>query len=134
MLDLQPRVHLDEVEASVGEEELERSGAAIADRFAGAARRLLHLLPELRRDGRRRRLLDHLLVSALNRAVALAERQNGAVAVADDLDLDVPGIDESLLGVEAVIAERGAGLRRRGSKRSLQLVRSRNEPHAATTA
>ena len=35
MLDLQPRVHLDEIELVVLIEELERAGAAIADLAAG---------------------------------------------------------------------------------------------------
>ena len=90
MLDLKARVQLDEVEAPVGaEQELEGACVAIAD---GAARTLggsLHLLAGLGRQRSRRRLLDQLLVAALDRAFALAERQHVAVVVADDLDLDV---------------------------------------------
>ena len=40
-------------------------------------------------DGGRGRLLDHLLVAALHRAVALAEMDDVAVRVGEDLDLDV---------------------------------------------
>ena len=40
-------------------------------------------------DGGRRRLLDDLLVAALDGALALEEVHDGAVRVAEDLDLDV---------------------------------------------
>ena len=46
MLDLEPAVHLDELERAVGaEQELERPGVAVADRRAGALDGGLHLLP-----------------------------------------------------------------------------------------
>ena len=43
MLDLDARIHLDEVELAVLVEELERAGAAIADRAAGLDAALAHL-------------------------------------------------------------------------------------------
>ena len=75
MLDLQARVHLHEVEAAVRMgDELDRAGADVADRLAP---------PRPRRGpsprGARRvmpgrgRLLEHLLVAALHRAVALEQ-------------------------------------------------------------
>jgi len=54
---------------------------------------------------RRRRLLDQLLVTALDRAVALAEVDDVAVAVGEDLDLDVTGILEVALDIDGRIAE-----------------------------
>ena len=83
MLDLQPGVQLDEVERAVGaDEELERARVAVADRPRSALGRRLHLLARLGRQRRRRRLLDQLLVAALDRALALAEREHAAVRVA----------------------------------------------------
>ncbi len=41
------------------------------------------------RDGERRRLLDDLLMPPLNRALALDERHDRAVLVAEQLHLDV---------------------------------------------
>ena len=80
MLDLQARVQLDEVEAAVrAEQELERARVAVADRAARALGRRLHRLARLGRQRRRRRLLDQLLVAALDRALALAEGQHVAV-------------------------------------------------------
>ena len=44
---------------------------------------------QLRREPGRRRLLDHLLVAPLHRAVARAEREHVPVRIGGDLDLDV---------------------------------------------
>ncbi len=79
MLDLEARVQLDEVEAAVrAEQELERAGVAVADRAARALGGGLHLLARLGRERGRRRLLDQLLVAPLDRALALAEREDVA--------------------------------------------------------
>jgi hypothetical protein len=59
---------------------------------------------------RRRRLLEHLLVAALDRAVAVEQVHDVALAVAEHLDLDVPRLLEVLLQVHLGIAERGARL------------------------
>src|SRR5205085_1934337 len=85
MLDLDARVHLDEVEAAVLEEELERAGAAIADAKARLDAYLADLGALLRRDAGRRRFLDDLLVAALHRAVALAEMDRVPLAVGKHL-------------------------------------------------
>ncbi len=61
-------------------------------------------------QGRRRRLLDDLLVPPLDRAVALAQVDTVAVAVDRDLDLDVAVLVEPLLEVQRVVAEGGLGL------------------------
>ena len=95
MLDLEPRVHFDEPErvgaqpfGAVGNE-FDRAGADITD----GARRLdcgcAHLRAQLRRHAGRRRFLDHLLVAPLQRAVALAEMNDIAVAVGEHLDFDM---------------------------------------------
>src|SRR3546814_4600761 len=81
MLDLQAGVHLDEIELAVLVEELDGAGAAVAE--------LAHGLGDTRADGlalgrvecRRQRLLQHLLVTALQRAVALAEVDRATLAV-----------------------------------------------------
>src|SRR6185312_9153606 len=79
VLDLEACVQLDEVEAPVrAEQELERPGVAVANRAARALGGGLHRLPRLGRQRRRRRLLDQLLVTPLDRALALAEREHTA--------------------------------------------------------
>ena len=134
MLDLQPGVHLDEVELAVLVEELDGPGAGVVD--------LRHRLgadppdpePGAGVDHRRRRLLEHLLVPALQRAVALAEVHGAAPAVAEDLHLDVPRLAEVLLEVDLVVAERGLGLGARGREGGLHVGGGAGELHAAAAA
>ncbi len=81
--------------------------AAAASRMAAPAMRSR----EAWRQRRARRDLDQLLVAALDRAFPLAEMREPAVAVAEDLDLDVAGAVDQALGVERPVAE---GARRLG--------------------
>ena len=107
MLDLEARVHLDERERAVrADEELDRAGVAVADVLARALGGGLHLLAQLVAQRGRRRLLDELLVAALDRALALAAREDGAVVVAEHLDLDVARRRDDLLDVHRPVAER----------------------------
>src|SRR5512140_1411075 len=74
VLDLQPRVHLEEVEAPARvDEELDRAGAAVRHGARRADRDLAHRGAERVVHDRARALLDHLLLAALHRALALAE-------------------------------------------------------------
>src|SRR5262249_33301493 len=89
MLDLQPRVHLDEKELAVLIEKFEGTQALIAKlaqcldgEFADPL-----ALGHIERGGGR--FFEHLLMGALQRAVALAEMDDPALAVSEDLDLDV---------------------------------------------
>ena len=52
------------------------------------------------------RFLEHLLVAALERAVALAEMDGVALAVAEHLELDVARVAEIFLDIDGVVAER----------------------------
>ena len=91
MLHLEPAVDLDERRRTVrAEQELERAGIDVSELPAGPLDRCLHRLARLGREGGRRRLLDQLLVSPLDRALALTQREHSALAVAQHLDLDVP--------------------------------------------
>jgi hypothetical protein len=54
---------------------------------------------------RRRRFLQHLLISSLQRAIPLAECDHPALAIAEDLHLDMSGIGDKALDVDARIAE-----------------------------
>ena len=80
---------MNEKRAVRAEQELEGAGVAVADEAAGALGGELHRLAQLGVERRRRRLLDQLLVAALERALALAEGEHVAVVVAEHLDLDV---------------------------------------------
>jgi hypothetical protein len=112
MLHLQAGVHLDEVELVVLEQELDGARADVVDLGHGVGADLADPVAQLGRDDGPRRLLQHLLVAPLERAVALAQMDRVALAVAEDLDLDVPRRGEVLLDVDLVVAEGGLGLDR----------------------
>jgi hypothetical protein len=57
----------------------------------------------------RRRLFDHLLVAALDGALALVQVHHVAVAVAQDLDFDVARLFHELFDEDAVVAKAVAG-------------------------
>src|SRR5436190_18295009 len=104
MLDLDPRVHLHEVERAVlVEQHLDRAGAHVVDRFRSSDRRVAHPAPQVRRHRRARRLLDELLMPPLYRAVAFTQMDHAAVLVAEDLELDVPRPHEVLLDVHVAV-------------------------------
>jgi hypothetical protein len=110
MLHLQPRVHFQEVETLVlAGDELDGAGGIVIHGLSQRHRLLAHLAPRGFIQQRRRRLLDHLLIAALDRAFALAEIDHIAMLVAEHLDFDVPGIDDEFLDEDTVIAERGFG-------------------------
>ena len=135
MLDLEPGVQLDEIERPVGaEEELEGAGVAVADRAAGTLGSGLHRLARVVVERRRRRLLDQLLMAPLDRALALAERQDAALTVGEHLDLDMPRGRDRLLQIEASVAEGRLRLERRGAVGRVELVGPAHQAHALPAA
>ena len=135
VLDLDPRVHLDEDVVAVGvEQELDGAGVAVAD-LAGEADGVgAHPLADLRVEVRRRRDLDDLLVPALHRAVALEEVHHLARAVGQDLHLDVARVDDRLLDEHGRVAEGALGLAHAGLDRLAQVLGAVDPAHAATAA
>jgi hypothetical protein len=106
VLDLQTRIHLEEVKLFVlAEQELERPRREVPDGFRTLHRDLAHLAHDVVVDRGARRLFDDLLVTALHRAIALVEVHHVAVAIAEDLDLDVPRLDDRLLEIHGRVAE-----------------------------
>src|SRR6185437_13303271 len=85
-------------------------------------------------DPRGRRLLDQLLVPALDRAVALAEVDDGAVRVREHLHLDVAGIDQVSLEIDSRIGEELLALAGRAFKGLLQLVLGQRDAKALAAA
>src|SRR5204863_334737 len=106
----------------------------VADLFDRLDRSLLDLLPRLIRQRRARRLFDHLLVTALDRALALAEVRVVAMLVADDLDLDVARLLAIPLHEHLGIAERGLRFGAPHGPRIEELLFLVDDLHAATTA
>ena len=135
MLDLEARVHLQEVERSIGgEQELASACVGVADHLRGGDRGGAHAGSELLRNHRRRRLFDDLLVPALERALALTERDHLAVPVAEDLDFDVTRPLDELLEKDRVIAERRQRFGARQTVGLFELVRSADDAHPLAAA
>ncbi len=137
MLDLQAGVELEEVEARgvVGvDDQLDGAGVRVAAAACELDGRGTHAGAQLGVDDRRRGLLDQLLVAALEAALALAEVQDGAVVVADDLDLHVASTLEVALGEHRVVAEGRLGLAPRGCERRGELGVVVDHAHALAAA
>ena len=133
MLDLEAGVHLEEPEPGRVirvDQELDGSRALVVDRRSGSSGRLVQCGTDLSGKARRRRLLDHLLVSALQRAVPLAEDEYAA-GVAHDLDLDVANVLDVPLDEDRRVPERTAGLGRGGGNLVGELGQRADDAHAA---
>ena len=85
-------------------------------------------------DRQGRRFLDHLLMAALDRALALDERQHRAVLVGEHLHLDVPRPHQPALEIDRGVAKRGSGLGTRRAHRARQLVAAVDDTHALAAA
>ncbi len=140
VLDLKPRVGLDEGE---------RRGVAgrftVDQEFKGAEAVVMRSRRQLRgclddalaqavAQRRARRHLDELLVTSLDRAFALPEMADGAMAVANDLHLDVPRISDQPLDIDAVTAKGRLGLGLTAHIGLLQLRTVLDDTHAASAA
>src|SRR5919201_610618 len=134
VLDLDARVQLEEVEVAAGEHELRGAGARETDRPREADRRVTHPCAQIRVDRGRRRLLEDLLVAALDRALALAERDHVPVHVAEELDLHVARPLNEAFAEDGVVAERRLRLAPRGGERLAELVARAHDAHAAPAA
>ena len=135
VLDLESRVHLEEVELSGrGEQELDGAGAEVAHRAGGGGRRLAQAPPQRRSDRHGRRLLDQLLMTALDAALALAQRDDPAVGVGEHLHLDVAGALEVFLDVQLPRPERLQRLALRRLEGGLELPLLADQPHPFAAA
>ncbi len=111
MLDLDPRVHFDEVEiARGGDDELDRAGVGVVRGADQADRRVAHRGAGRRIEAGAGALLDQLLVPPLHGAIALPEMNRIAVRVGDHLHLDVAGFLDVFLQVDVIVAEGGLRL------------------------
>jgi hypothetical protein len=131
MLDLQPRVHLDEVEGAGFCDELDGAGAYIADCARRGHRRYSHRASLLRIEAGRRRLLQHLLMPPLDRAVALEQMDRVAVPVGENLDFDVARPLQVFFDQHAVIAKGRCCLPLCPGERRSELRRAADDPHPA---
>src|SRR2546430_1416382 len=133
VLHLDPPVQLEEVEVAAVEQELDRAEAPIADLLRERDRRASHSLAQLGVDRGRRRLFQHLLMPALDRAIALAERVDVPVLVRKQLDLHMPGTLEVALEEDGLVAECSLGLAARRGDGVRELPGLANDSHSAST-
>ena len=139
MLYLDPRVHLDEnvlagPRALGFHQELHRPGAGVIDRLGEPHSVAAQRLAQGRVDIRRRCDLDHLLVAALDRAVALEQVHRVAPGIGEDLHLDMPRPAYRLLDEHRRVAECSFRLPHGRTERLSQHGRIIDPTHAATTA
>ena len=135
MLDLDPRIDLDEVEVMVGvDQELAGAGIDIAGLAGQPDGGLAQRMPDLERERRGGRFLDELLVAALERAVPVPAVDDVPVLVGQDLDLDMARSVDELLDVDAGVLEGGLGLVAGGLQRDRKVLLVAADPHALAAA
>ena len=111
VLHLNAGIHLDKVVVVVlVHQELHRSHADVANLLGKLYRLVAQLLQGRLRHGEGGGEFHHLLVAALEGAVTLIEMDDVAVAVCQNLHLDVLGLHQEFLHEDGRIAEGLAGL------------------------
>ena len=135
MFDLQAGVHFQEIEALVlAGDELDGAGAVIVDGLGQGHGLGAHGLAGRLVEQGRRRLLDDLLVTPLDRAFALEQVDDVAMLVAEHLDLDVARAFDELLDEDAVVAEGALGLGADGGEAFLDVLAVPGDANALAAA
>ena len=106
MLDLETGVDFEKIEIELGvDEKFDGAGVGVATGAREAHGGVAHFFAQVGRDDRGRRFFDHFLMAALDGAFALAEGDDAAVNVGENLDFDVARLLEIFFEVEAGVAE-----------------------------
>src|SRR5207253_5947666 len=95
---------------------------------------LSHSLAQSCIVNRRRAFFHHLLMTSLNRALALAQMNEVAVRVREDLNLYVTRALDGLFKIDFRVAESGGGLRLCRLKSRAQLIFRSNQAQALAAA
>ena len=135
VLDLNTCIHLHEVEIAVlVNEELYSSRVIVSALFCRSDSCLTHFLSELAVNYRTRALLKYLLITALHRAVALAEVDVIAMSIGDYLNLDMVRIYEEFFYINSIVAEEVFCLLLSGSHLSFEVLRGIYSPDTSSAA
>ena len=135
MLHLQTGVHLKEIEIAVAiDDEFHRPGAGIAHGLGQSAGLLTHRLAGGFIQEGRRRLFNHLLVPALDRAFPLVQIDAIAVLVGQHLNFNVARLGDEFLNENPVIAKARRRLVLRRLEALARLLVVPRNPHALATA
>ena len=109
MLNLNPGIHLDEKELFVLIEKFQCAGAPIFHQLAGLDTGFGNLVAHMLGNAGGWRFLNDFLVAALQGAVAVAQINGIALAVAQNLYFNVTGIFQEFFQIDCVIAKGGLG-------------------------
>src|SRR5262245_15529943 len=135
VLDLDASGDLDEIELVLAiSQNLAGAGVGVVGGPDQPHRGLADVLAHLWRQSRRGRLLDELLVAALQRTITLPEVDDVAVMVGEDLHLDVARLLDVLFEVDAAVLERALGFLACGLKAGLEADVVAGDAHAAAPA
>src|SRR3989454_3931932 len=135
MLNLEPGIDLEEVEASIGvDEEFHGAGVRVARSFGDPHRGGTKILAKAVVHGRPRGLLDQLLMTTLHRTIAFSEPDDVAGTIREDLHLDVPSVLDRALQIERRLPERCCRLTGCGAPRRLELLALSHRPHPFAAA
>jgi hypothetical protein len=136
MLDLKARVDFQEIgfRALDVVNEFNGSGGFVGDGAPEGERGLAHR--SARRVGKMggRRFFHDFLIASLQRAIAVAKRDDAAASVAENLHLDVASLFDEMLDIGACVAEAGARQTSDACKTILQLARISAQTHADAAA
>src|SRR5437870_2137637 len=136
MLDLQTRVHLEKIKfaSHIGVKKLDSAGADITHSFSNPNRRRPHALSQLGVIDWRRTFFDYLLMTTLNRALALAKMYHVAMRIRKNLNFDMPRPFDDLLQIYVGHAKRSRGFGLCGFKSRSQLAFLGNLSHPFAAA
>src|ERR1700676_1059168 len=135
MLDLQARVDFEKIKVEMGiDEKLHGARVNVSTGAREADSSIAHLLAQFRRDDKRRSLFNHFLVAPLNRTFALAKRNDAAVGIGQDLNLDVTRPFQIFFEIEARISERVKSFGRSIAPGGRKLGVASDDAHAFATA
>ncbi len=137
MLDLEPRVHLEEVEVAgpqaarwVGDE-FDRARADVTRGQRRFGRGFRHGGARLIGQSGRRAFLDHLLMPSLGRAVALVKVHATPMRVGEHLQFDVAGRGDIFFDQHPSVAERSLSLANGALERSVEFDMSVDTAHSS---
>ena len=135
MLHLQAGVHFEEVEVGFGvDQEFNGAHVLIANLLDAVAGDATHVPSPFVAEQGRRALFDHLLVAALNTALALPQVNDVALPIRGNLDLDVMAALDQSLQIQTTVAKRGLRFQLGQRKHSRQLVGVVGYAHTAAAA
>src|SRR5262249_16905440 len=116
------------------DEKLDGAGIVVAYGAANRDGGVANLLPDGQGQIGRRSDFDDLLMTALDRAIALPQVGEIAVTIAEKLDLGVAGAGDELLDEDLVAAKRVERLAARGLEGVGEILGLLDDAHSASAA